>query len=377
MAKRKGKSQHRLNWQQQYEHGADDRQQFSSRSRLTQRAIKLPADRLAADTVNTEDLPKTEGMIVGMMPGGAIVLADGGELICGIAKAFRPPEDGEFSTALTVGDNVTLALARGDHTGLATATDKERCDGWIVQRQLRRTALSRPGPRSAKRRDIYDTETFEKVIVANMDILLVVASTCQPPLRQGLIDRFLIIAERGELAPVLVVNKIDIVAADENLLADFRNLGMAVHCVSAASGQGVDTLANTLAGRRSVLAGPSGVGKSTLVNALVPGAAAVTRTVRTKDERGRHTTTSADIYPMGEGGLLVDTPGVRELGVSLTAAALPWYFPEFEPFSGLCKFRDCTHTHEPNCAVQRAVEDGQILPRRFESYLRILDTLAE
>ncbi|MCK4602480.1 MAG: ribosome small subunit-dependent GTPase A, partial [Phycisphaerae bacterium] len=143
----------------------------------------------------------------------------------------------------------------------------------------------------------------------------------------------------------------------------------------AVTGQGLEDLRAALLGRRSVLAGASGVGKSTLINALVPEADAATRAIRMKDQRGRHTTSAAVVYDLPKGGVIIDTPGIRELGVGLKAGELPWYFPEFEPLSPQCKFNNCTHTHEPDCAVVRAVEEGNILPRRYESYLRILESL--
>jgi ribosome biogenesis GTPase len=118
------------------------------------------------------------------------------------------------------------------------------------------------------------------------------------------------------------------------------------------------------------------VGKTALINALVPGASEATGAVREADGRGRHTTSAALVYDLPGGGIIVDTPGIRELGMNLTAAELPWYFPEFEPLAPVCRFNDCTHTHEPDCAVVAAVEAGQISRRRYESYLRIMDSLA-
>ena len=420
MAKRKGKSQHRMNWQQQYEHGEEDRPQFSARSKLTQRQVKLPSGRDPTELENVESLPRTEGMVVGLYPGGVAVLPRGagvspacfadvssapsgeagltsssdqpngahnaGEtpaprpaprvLFCGVAKAFRVPGGAEHASAVAVGDFVTEALTRREHAQGQQA-DKSRTDGLILLRQKRRSVLSRPQPRSGKRRDEHNTEFIEKVIVANMDVLLIVASSAQPPLRQGLIDRFLIIAERGGLTPVLAINKIDLGAPDEAVVAGLSGLGVTMRLVSAATGEGLASLREELAGKNTVLAGQSGVGKSTLVNAMVPGAQAATREIRMKDQRGRHRTTSASVYDLPGGGLLVDTPGVRELGVFLNAAELPWYFPEFELLAASCKFRDCTHTHEPSCAVQQAVEDGAIPSRRYESYLRILETLEQ
>ncbi len=425
MAKRKGKARQRINWGQRYDAGqAQD--EFAPRQKLSRRAIKIPAGRVAVEQENVELLPKREGMVVAMFPGGAIVrtaqVCDAGvppacvadvssacaegvspspddivygstpgngkdadkmsathegkmpssHLICSIAKMFRAPEG---STALAVGDNVTVALTDPEHVSGQTQDDKDRADGMILLRHPRSTALSRPELRSGKHTDPYSTETFEKVIVANMDVLLIVASTVQPPLRHGLIDRFMIAAERGELKPMLVVNKIDLAPPDAEVLGDFSGLGLEILNVSALVGTGVEALQGRLAGCRSVLAGPSGVGKSTLVNALVPGAAAATGLVRFKDKRGRHTTASANVYDLPGGGTLVDTPGVRELGVRMGAAELSWYFPEFAPFAPGCKFRDCTHTHEPQCAVRDAVEQGQVLARRYGSYVRILETI--
>jgi len=372
VSRKKGKAQRRVkDWRQQYAAGEEVEDIASAPQKHSPRAIKLPPWRLASYHVKLEDLPKAEGMVVGLFPGGVIVRGDRQDLLCGIAKTFRAPEG--FS-ALAVGDVVTVAM-----TGTAPAegsdADKDRADGMILSRRLRRTALSRPQPRSGKHRDEYGAGFPEKVIAANMDVLLIVASTRQPTFRQNLIDRFLIIAERGDLKPVLAVNKTDLAAPDEQVIADCRALGLEVFPCSAVTGEGLPVLGAALAGKASVLAGPSGTGKSTLINALVPGARAVTRGIRMRDERGRHTTSAAAVYNLPQGGILVDTPGVRELGMGMKAAELPWYYPEFEPLAGQCKFRDCTHTHEPDCAVVAAVQAGGLPPRRYQSYLRILQTL--
>jgi len=238
------------------------------------------------------------------------------------------------------------------------------------------------------------------VIAANMDVLLIVASTCQPPLRPRLIERFLIVAERGEMRPVVMVNKIDLAAPEPGLVEQLRELGPEVVLGSARTGQGLEGLRRLLAGRRSVLAGASGVGKSTLINALVPGADAATGEIRMKDQRGRHTTAATAVYELPAcelppappppaaadlpklpfdiaGGLLVDTPGVRELALAIEPEQLPWYFPEFEPHVPHCRFSNCTHIHEPDCAVLAAVQAGQIPFRRYESYARMRQSLEE
>ncbi len=375
MARRKGKSRRRLkDWYQKYHSGQDFQDTEALRQRFTRRQVKLPPRELAAGTENLDDLPRKEGMVMGQFPGGMIVRIDTQELLCGIAGTFRAPAG---ATALAVGDLVTVAITRPEHLDGQRDIDKDRSDGVILERKPRQTALSRPRPRSGKRRDEYETETFEKVIAANMEVLPIVASTQQPPLRHGVIDRFLIIAERGELTPILVINKIDLGQPDEQVLADFESLGVDIILCSASTGEGLEELTKQLVGKRSVLAGASGVGKSTLINAMVPGADAATREVRAKDNRGRHTTSNAAIYDLPGGGIIVDTPGLRELGIRLEVTELPWYFPEFEQFAPQCKFRNCTHTHEPDCAVIEAIQGGQILQRRYDSYLNILQTLGD
>ena len=375
MAAKKGKSEQRIkDWQQRYHQREEYEDQTAPRQRTKHHEVKLPPRELSAGAEGLDDLPRAEGMVIGQFPGGAIVLVGTDRLLCAIAGTFRPPQG---ASALAVGDVVTVAIARSAQSDGDRQADKDRADAVILARQPRRTVLSRPRPRSRKRNDPYQTEMFEKVIAANMDVLLIVASTRQPPLRHGLIDRCLIIAERGELAPLLAVNKVDLGRPSEAVLESFRRLELEIVLCSAVTGEGIDELRRRLGGRRGVLAGASGVGKSTLINALVPGAQAATQEVRAKDERGRHTTSSAEVYDLPGGGMLVDTPGLRELGIALDAAELPWFFPEFEQLAGQCRFHNCTHTHEPAYAVIQAAAEGRILPRRYESYLNILQTLAD
>ncbi len=371
MAKHKGKSKRRI--KSLDEHAIRDREAEAALSpqSLAERGVKIPAHRLNAPEENLEDLPKAEGMIVGLYPGGAMVRCDDRQLLAAIAKTFRPPPG---ATPLAVGDDVTVALTQGQHTDGSRA-DKDRSDGMIIARQPRRTLLARPQPTSAKRRHEYNAESFQKVIVANMDVLLIVVSLRKPKLRPGLIDRFLIVAERGELQPTIAINKIDLARPDDAMLAELGERGLDVVQCSALTCEGVPELAGRLVDRRSILAGASGVGKSALINTMIPGANALTRKIRSKDNRGRHTTSAAVVYDLPAGGMIVDTPGIRELGMDLTADQLPWYFPEFEPYVGKCRFNNCTHTHEPDCAILAAVDAGAIPPRRYGSYRRILETL--
>jgi len=376
MAKGKGKAQRRYNWQQLYSEGGEAGDVSPRRQHVTTKATKLPAWRLEGVPDKVDGLPRLEGMVVGLLPGGAIVRVPerAVHLICGTGGTFRPPEG---SSALAVGDFVTVAVTgalAGPHD-----SDKLRADGMIVSRAKRKTLLARPQPRSGKHHGRYDDEGFLKVIAANMDQLLIVASARQPALRPALVERFMIVAERGDLRPLLVVNKIDLGPPEPGDMERMAEVGLTPVLASATTGAGLDLLLPHLSGKKTVLAGQSGAGKSSLINALVPGATATVREIRMKDQRGRHTTAAAAVYdlPIESGGLLVDTPGVRELAVEMDITELPWYFPEFERFAPKCKFNDCSHTHEPSCAVIAAVESGEIPPHRFQSYLRMVEALED
>ncbi len=383
MPRRKGKSQRRIkDWNRLFRESEPDSLDADSAETLQPLRVKLPASRPEAppnektsDSEASGDVSSESdgvGIVTGLFPGGAVVRLGEQELLCHLAGTFRPPKG---SSALAVGDEVAVALAAQRHVSGDMQIDGQRADAVILSRRPRRTLLIRPQPLSGKHRRRYDEEIVEKVIVANMDVLLIVASVRQPPLRPGLIDRFCIAAERGEMKPIVVINKTDLGKCDEGILSELIAGGLEVFRCSAITGEGLDELLRAIQGGRSVLAGASGVGKSTLINALVPGANLAVREIRMKDQRGRHVTSSATLHELPAGGLLVDTPGVRELAVEMNAADLTWYFPELADLAPQCKFNDCTHTHEPDCAVRDAVEKGTIPPRRYRSYLKILETL--
>ncbi|MBS3822020.1 MAG: ribosome small subunit-dependent GTPase A [Phycisphaerae bacterium] len=377
MARGKGKSRRRRkDWHARWEAGKDIHE--PKRQRLRPPEVKLGEGSFATGQASELDSwQQISGMVTGVFRRGTFVRVDGEELYCGIAKTFRPPEGFEHTSPLAVGDACTVALVPDDLVDGQVELDRNRMDGMILSREPRRTVLARPEPRSDRRRDEYDEEDFLKVIAANMDVLMIVAATHKPALSAGLIERFRIIAERGGLQALLVLNKIDLGEPDAQAWHSVELLDLEVLRVSAAAGLGLPALRDRLAGQRTVLAGASGVGKTTLINAIIPDIDAATNTVRAKDQRGRHTTSQARVYnvPHAQGGLIIDTPGIRELDVGLRIEDLPWYFPEIEAVAPDCKFRDCSHTHEPGCAVQAAVEAGEIPPRRFESYLRMRDTV--
>ncbi|GIV61631.1 ribosome small subunit-dependent GTPase A [Rhodocaloribacter litoris] len=269
-------------------------------------------------------------------------------------------EESETTSPVVVGDRVTIRLNE-DGTGL------------ITEIHPRRNELKR---RAAGRR-----VGLVHVLAANIDAAWVVQSIRLPKINPGFIDRFLVMAERDELPAGIVFNKLDLMKpADRDAVFFLRDLyaglGYPVLMTSVKTGEGLDAFAAALRGRVSVVAGPSGVGKSSLLNAVEPGLNLRIGEVSRKTKKGRHTTTYAALYPLSSGGFVVDTPGLREFGlVDLEPAELGHYFVEFRPFLPACHFPDCTHDHEPGCAVKEAVARDEITPERYESYLNILYSL--
>jgi ribosome biogenesis GTPase len=212
------------------------------------------------------------------------------------------------------------------------------------------------------------------VLVANVDQVLIVGSAATPRLKPSLIDRYLISVLQGELQPVIVINKIDLVdlAELQPIVGIYAQLGYEVIPCSARTGQGLARLRHLLRGRATALAGQSGVGKSSLINSVEPGLNLRTLDVTEETGKGQHTTTSARLWPLTMGGWVVDTPGVRQLDLwDLTPGEIEGYFIEFHPHVRACRFANCTHIHERECGVKLAVARGQISRQRFASYCRI------
>jgi ribosome biogenesis GTPase len=189
-----------------------------------------------------------------------------------------------------------------------------------------------------------------------------------------MLDRFLVIAEKGGIPAIIVANKVDLVGMDmaKKMFSVYPSLGYPVIYACAKSGEGVDELRKRLTAKVSGLAGPSGVGKSSLLNAIQPGLGLAVREVSQAIQKGRHTTNVRELFPLEIGGYVADTPGLRSLALWDTEPEeLDGYFPEIAPLVAGCAFSDCTHLHEPDCAVQAAVKDGRVHPQRYESYLRL------
>lgn len=237
-------------------------------------------------------------------------------------------------------------------------------EGFIERVEPRRGVLTR----ASRRR--------EHVIVANVDQLLIVMSLVQPDLKPHLIDRYLAAAQKGELKPVLALNKADLTDAVDlqPTIGLYAQLGIPVILCSARTGYGIDRLREQLRGRSTVFSGQSGVGKSSLLNAVQPGLALAVKSVSEVNQKGRHTTTYSQLIKLNFGGWVVDTPGVRQLQLwDARPEEMEGYFPEFRPYVPLCGFPDCTHTHETGCAVKDAVARRHITARRYHSYLGLFN----
>ena len=217
------------------------------------------------------------------------------------------------------------------------------------------------------------------IIAANVDQAMLIVTIRQPETSTTFIDRFLASAEAYRVPVILVFNKVDILDDDERRYLSmvqqlYENIGYQCLVVSATEGTGLSELQSSLQGKITLLSGNSGVGKSTLINAIIPGANLRTADISDAHGQGMHTTTFSEMIPLGVGGYLIDTPGIRGFGTfDIEPHELTSYFREIFQFSKDCRFSDCTHTHEPGCAVLQAVEDHYIALSRYQSYLSMLE----
>lgn len=262
-------------------------------------------------------------------------------------------------SALAVGDRVRIA----EEGGLAR----------LVAVLPRRTVLARPDPLHAHR---------QRLIAANVDVVIHVVSLKSPPLRPRLIDRFLIAIQRGGAKPVLCINKVDLLDVEEReaelpKLEPYLDLGVPIIGCSSKTGEGLEQLRAEVDGKMAALVGHSGVGKTSILNALDESLRLATNTLHRKRGTGRHTTSASTLYDFGGGTYLIDTPGIREFGLwDLDRDTLRDYFPELEEPSERCRFTNCTHVHEPDCEVKERVENGEIHRARYETYVRLWTDLA-
>lgn len=264
--------------------------------------------------------------------------------------------------SVVVGDRVIWREGREQLQGIS---------GVIEAVQPRQNELSRP--------DYYDGL---KVMAANIDRIIIVSAVL-PTLSLNIIDRYLVICENAQISPVIVLNKADLLSEQaledaEKQLQIYRDIGYQTLIISAKSGQNMERFTALLSQGTSIFVGQSGVGKSSLINHILPNVNAQTGEISETSGLGQHTTTASRLYHLPQGGNIIDSPGIREFGLwHLEPDQITKGYREFQYFLGTCKFRDCKHLHDPQCALREAVEQGKIHPLRFENYHRLLASREE
>lgn len=293
-----------------------------------------------------------------------VVAPDDGspEVNCKIKGNFRI-KGIRTTNPVAVGDHVTVGEPAPDGTAFITAITPRR--NYIIRRASNLSKESH-------------------IIAANLDRALLVATLAHPTTSTNFIDRFLATASAYDVPAILVLNKVDLLTDDEDReLLDavaylYRSIGYEVAVVSAKTGEGLDKLRELLRDKITLVSGNSGVGKSTLINELIPGLDLRTAEISAVHDQGMHTTTFSELFRLPGGGAVIDTPGVRGFGtIDFDKYEVAHYFPDLFAESKHCRFGNCTHTHEPGCAVLEAIEEGRIAQSRYASYLSILDDANE
>lgn len=300
---------------------------------------------------------------------GLIVEVDDGETTwaCTVRQVLRKLLKGERH-AVTVGDRVGFTpVCVGGEQSIAMSDDRPLQEGVIDEVEPRRTTLMRHYERKLQ------------AIAANVDNVLIVVAAAEPTLRVHLVDRYIVAVHQGDMRPVVCINKGDLDASGEAAAAveRYRAIGYQAVLTSVPDQLGIDELRTILRDQTSVLVGPSGVGKSSLLNALDP---ALKLKVGTLSDlsRGRHTTTTASLVRWAFGGYVVDTPGMRQFDIAeIDSDELEAYFIEFRGLIGGCRFPDCSHIDETDCTIREAMERGEIFPERYDSYIRIFEECRE
>jgi ribosome biogenesis GTPase / thiamine phosphate phosphatase len=285
------------------------------------------------------------------------VLTESGEKIdCRIKGIFRT-KDIKSTNPVAVGDHVLIELEPDQDTGLITE---------LLERE---NHIIRKSANLSKQ---------TQIIAANIDQALLVVTLANPRTSFGFIDRFLVTAEAYHIPALLIFNKIDIYEEEDiEFLGEvqqmYKDIGYESLQISGLKSRNIDALKSVLKGKTSLISGHSGVGKSTLINKLIPELDLKTSEISGFSNKGVHTTTFAEMFPLAEGGYIIDTPGIKEFGlVDLKPEEISHYFPEMKERLQNCRFNNCMHVNEPGCAIKKAVDDSEISLTRYESYLSIL-----
>ena len=311
------------------------------------------------ETILTESM--VEGRVLSILPQGIIVDCNGEEVRCGL-KGLLKKERTRAKNLVAVGD---IVLLEKDETG----------EGTIAQVKPRRTVLSRADNLSRRK---------EQLIASNIDQVIITVSVVDPPIKPSLIDRYIIAARKGNMEPVVLINKIDLLedgmaekAFAAELLQTYEKLSIPAFAISVNTGEGMKELLEQMKDKVSVFSGQSGVGKTSLINAVTGLDMRVAKTVQ-KTRKGAHTTTQAHLIPLRFGGWCIDTPGIKSFGVwNLKREEIESYFTEIHDIGKQCKFPSCSHTHESDCAVLAALEEEKISPLRYGSYQGLIESLSQ
>lgn len=336
----------------------------------THESVRAKGDLSRKRTIIVND-QKADGLVAGTvvhMRGLLAEVDDGSQLwACTVRRVLRTRQIDERHP-VAVGDRVRFAPVEvaGDKS-TQVSDEQELPEGVIEEIEPRTTTLIRH----------YDRRVH--VVASNIDLVVIVVAADQPTLRPHLIDRYLIAIHQGDMRPVICINKmdLDVEGYAAEVAARYRRVGYAVHETCIPEGRNLSALRDEIAGKTSVLVGPSGVGKSSLLNALDPGLRLKTGDL-TDLQRGRHTTTTASLLRWRFGGFVVDTPGTRQFDLArLASQEVEAYFKEFVDRIPHCRFPDCSHTHEEDCAIKAAVESGEITEERYDSYVKIYEECRE
>lgn len=288
-------------------------------------------------------------------------------LILKAQSGFFWVETGEGLFVCQLRGKLKKGKAKGDIAAVGDRvriTALENGRGVIEHVEERRRALVRLAPRPQG--------VYQQVLLANPDQAVFVFACAQPSPRLRMLDRFLVIAEKQHIPALIAANKIDLTETPESIFGRYEAIGYRVLYVSAKTGAGLDVLREALRGKISALAGPSGAGKSSLLNALQPGLGLAVSEVSASLNKGKHTTVVRQMFPLEGGGYVADTPGWKSLALWDTEPEeMDAYFPELRHLVAHCQFSDCTHIHEPGCAVRAALNEGKIHSERYDSYLRL------
>lgn len=290
-----------------------------------------------------------QGLIIKAQSGFFTVETGQGFVICQLR--------GKLKQGKATGDIAAI----GDRVNLTVLEDGS---GVIEEVEERKQAITRLDPRPQG--------VYQQVLLANADQAVFIFACAHPNPKLRMLDRYLVIAEKQKVPAVIVANKIDLVKDPQELFGLYTSIGYRVIYTSTQTGVGVEELRHTLTGKVSAFAGPSGVGKSSLLNELQPGLGLAVSEISTAMNKGKHTTVTRQMFPLAGGGYVADTPGWKSLALWDTEPEeMEAYFPELRELVQNCQFSDCSHTHEPNCAVLVAVKEGRVHPERFDSFLRL------